>query len=122
MKNMGGLGTDISRYAKSSIFLDVIDNIDCINFRNVPSVSTVDTLYAAFPAFLYLNPDLGGYLLSPLLEYEDTSTSPYSVKNAGRSRVLYKHERYLPCVVYVGSAYPNATADQSAESEYGVEG
>ncbi|KAL5536139.1 hypothetical protein ACEPAF_4244 [Sanghuangporus sanghuang] len=84
MKNMGGLGTDISGDALS--------------------VSTVDTLYAAFPAFLYLNPDLGGYLLSPLLEYEETSSNSlsYAVKNAG-------------------PAYPNATADQSMASDYGIE-
>ncbi|KAL5508771.1 hypothetical protein ACEPAG_4750 [Sanghuangporus baumii] len=47
-KNMGGIGTDV--------------------LVSTLSVNTVDTLYSAFPAFLYLNPELGGYMLSPLLE------------------------------------------------------
>ncbi|KAI5120589.1 hypothetical protein M0805_002538 [Coniferiporia weirii] len=58
------------------------------------SVNTVDVLYAAFPALLYLNPELGGYLLAPLLEYQDSNayTQTYAAMN-------------------IGTAYPNATAD-----------
>ncbi|KAI5117537.1 hypothetical protein M0805_004769 [Coniferiporia weirii] len=58
------------------------------------SVNTVDVLYAAFPALLYLNPELGGYLLAPLLEYQDSDvyTQTYAAMN-------------------IGTAYPNATAD-----------
>ena len=49
-------------------------------------VNTVDTLYAAFPMFLYLNPELGGYLLSPLLEYMSSNTFklPYAARNIGK--------------------------------------
>lgn len=69
------------------------------------SINTVDAVYAAFPALLYLNPELGGSLLRPLLEYMDSSefTLDYAAKN-------------------IGSAYPNATADGSdTEHDYGVE-
>lgn len=56
-----------------------------INYRSTLSVNTVDTLYAAFPMFMYLNPELGGYALSPLLEYQDSVayTLPYAAKNIG---------------------------------------
>lgn len=56
------------------------------------SVNTVDAIFAAFPVFLYLNPELGGGLLRPLLEYMDSSafTLNYAAKN-------------------IGSANPNAT-------------
>ncbi|KAF4567439.1 hypothetical protein EYR36_011059 [Pleurotus pulmonarius] len=62
------------------------------------SVNNVGALYAAFPAFLYLNPDIGGYLLSPLLELQEskTFTLPYAAKN-------------------IGSRFPNATGDGSSD-------
>ncbi|KAI5119765.1 hypothetical protein M0805_009236 [Coniferiporia weirii] len=76
MKNMGSAGSDS----------------DGGTMRQ--GVNTVDVLYAAFPAMLYLNPELGGYLLAPLLEYQDSAayTQTYAARN-------------------IGSAYPNATAD-----------
>ena len=54
------------------------------------SINSVDALYASFPAYLYLNPEIGGYLLRPLLETMDTSdyTLGYAARNAGTS-VLY---------------------------------
>ncbi|THH06834.1 hypothetical protein EW145_g3808 [Phellinidium pouzarii] len=63
------------------------------------SVNTVDVLYAAFPMFLYLNPELGGYLLAPLLEYQDSAayTQTYAARN-------------------IGTAYPNATADHITDA------
>lgn len=50
------------------------------------SVNAVDVLYAAFPMYLYLNPDLGGYLLRPLLVAQDTSqyTQPYAAQGLGQ--------------------------------------
>ena len=55
-------------------------------------MNPVDVLYAAMPAYLYLWPDLLGYLLSPLLEYQESSqyTNPYAAQD-------------------IGPAYPNAT-------------
>lgn len=72
----------------------------------IASVNTVDTLYAALPAFLYLNPEIAGYLLSPLLEYQDSSahTLSYAARN-------------------IGSFYPNATAEGTAVAhDYRIEG
>lgn len=56
-----------------------------LGYRSTLSVNTVDTLYAAFPMFMYLNPELGGYALSPLLEYQDSAayTLSYAAKNIG---------------------------------------
>lgn len=57
------------------------------------SVNTVDTLFAAFPAFLYLNPELGGYLLSPLWELQDSSSdllTSYAAMNIG---MLFDHAK-----------------------------
>ncbi|EJC99891.1 DUF1793-domain-containing protein [Fomitiporia mediterranea MF3/22] len=69
------------------------------------SVNAVDILYAAFPTFIYLNPELGGYLLSPLLEYQDSDA--YTLSFAAK---------------HIGSAYPNATADGINNGHiYGVE-
>lgn len=39
------------------------------------SVNTVDNIYAAWPAFLYLDPTIGKYLLMPLLEYQGSYLS-----------------------------------------------
>lgn len=43
-------------------------------------------LYASFPAYLYLNPQLGKYLLAPLLEFQESSqyTNAYAAQNLGR--------------------------------------
>ena len=69
-------------------------------------MNTVDSLYAAMPAFLYLNPEIVGYLLSPLLEYQDSSV--YTLSYAARN---------------IGSSYPNATADGILSThEYSIEG
>ncbi|KAL5536140.1 hypothetical protein ACEPAF_4245 [Sanghuangporus sanghuang] len=85
MKNMGGIGSDGS--------------------GTTLSVNTVDTMYAVFPALLYLNSELAGYLLSPLLEYQDSSA--YTLSYAARN---------------IGSAYPNATANGiNFAHDYGVE-
>jgi hypothetical protein len=36
-------------------------------------VNTVDVMFPAWPAFLYLNPSWGKYLLLPLFEYQGES-------------------------------------------------
>ena len=35
-------------------------------------MNPVETIYASFPFFLYINPDYAGQLLSPLLEFQDS--------------------------------------------------
>lgn len=65
------------------------------------SVNTVDTLFAAFPAFLYFNPELSGYLLSPLLKLQDSPayTLDYAAKHIGAYHILLS--RYLWCIKLV---------------------
>ncbi|KAF4598089.1 hypothetical protein EYR38_006483 [Pleurotus pulmonarius] len=85
MKNLGSVGSDNGGQA---------------------SVNNVGALYAAFPAFLYLNPDIGGYLLAPLLEFQEskTFTLPYAAKD-------------------IGSGFPNAIGDGSNDPHtFGIDG
>lgn len=46
------------------------------------SVNSVDALYGNFPVLLYLNPELLGYLLRPILESSKTQL-PYAPQNIG---------------------------------------
>ncbi|TRM62817.1 hypothetical protein BD626DRAFT_41413 [Schizophyllum amplum] len=50
-------------------------------------VNAVETLYAAWPAFLYLNATWGQYLLEPLLKFESSTayTKDYPVPDLGSS-------------------------------------
>lgn len=45
----------------------------------------MEVLYASFPFFLYLNASYAGYLLSPLLEYQDSPqwSQPYAARDLG---------------------------------------
>ena len=49
-------------------------------------VNAVDVIYAASPIYLYLNPNILGHLLSPLLEYQESSIyqSPYAARDLGK--------------------------------------
>ena len=66
-------------------------------------VNPVEHIYAAFPAFLYLNASLGGALLRPLLEYQ--------ANLAGQAFAAAD----------IGTAYPAAPATE-AVPQSGVEG
>ena len=50
-------------------------------------MNAVDVLYASFPMYLYLDPELGGYLLKPLLEAQQdpayNSEFTYAASNLG---------------------------------------
>ncbi|KAI0267843.1 hypothetical protein BC834DRAFT_870190 [Gloeopeniophorella convolvens] len=54
-------------------------------------INVVDTLFAAFPMFMYLDPKLGALLLEPLLASETGLSMPYAMMD-------------------LGDKYPNATA------------
>lgn len=87
-------GTDIKAFMK---------NMGSVGATS--GVNAVDVMYAAFPVYMYLNPELGGYLLKPLLEYQDSSLYqlPYAAQN-------------------IGSAYPNATGDGlNQQHQFGIE-
>lgn len=51
-------------------------------------VNAVETLYAAFPAFMYIDPKLGGLLLEPLfrLQASPKYTIPYAAPDLGASQ------------------------------------
>lgn len=53
--------------------------------ESIYRVNVVDIIYSSLPAYLYFNPDLAGYLLSPLLEYQDSAQYqlPYAARNIG---------------------------------------
>ncbi|KAL5519656.1 hypothetical protein ACEPAH_1339 [Sanghuangporus vaninii] len=63
-------------------------------------VNAVDVLYSAMPIYLYLNPDILGYLLRPLLEYQESPqyTNSYAAQDAG-------------------SRFPNATGNPNRHNQ-----
>ncbi|RPD75338.1 DUF1793-domain-containing protein [Lentinus tigrinus ALCF2SS1-7] len=65
-------------------------------------ISPVEHIFAAFPAYLYFNASLGGALLAPLLEYQDTQS--------GQSFASQD----------LGPGYPNATGT-SPVAQQGIE-
>ncbi|KAJ8496439.1 hypothetical protein ONZ45_g12430 [Pleurotus djamor] len=76
-----------------------------VNGNPTSSVNDVGVLYASFPVFLYLNPEIGRYLLAPLLEYQ--ASSDFALSYAVR---------------HLGTVYPNAIADTSNnEHQFGVD-
>jgi hypothetical protein len=48
-------------------------------------VNAVETLYSAFPMFMYIDPKLGGLLLEPLFRLQATPnyTIPYAAPDLG---------------------------------------
>jgi hypothetical protein len=68
MKNMAGLTRGVTDLSKR--------------------VNAVETLYAAFPAFMYIDPKLGGLLLEPLfrLQASPKYTIPYAAPDLGASQ------------------------------------
>ncbi|KAI9465063.1 hypothetical protein BJY52DRAFT_762408 [Lactarius psammicola] len=66
-------------------------------------VNPVETLYSAFPAFMYIDPDLGGLFLEPLfrLQASPKYTKPYAAPD-------------------LGTSYPDVTVSNTANSR-GVE-
>ncbi|KAJ7927321.1 hypothetical protein B0H13DRAFT_2556868 [Mycena leptocephala] len=71
---------------------------------NSKRVNPIETIYAALPAFMYLNASITGALLEPLLEYQSSSayTNPYAAPD-------------------LGLAYPAVPGDSNNDAIYGVE-
>ncbi|KAN0137115.1 protein of unknown function (DUF1793) domain containing protein [Lactarius tabidus] len=81
-----------------------MQNMNGLGDTNLPyRVNAVETLYAAFPAFMYIDPKLGGLLLEPLLRLQASPkyTIPYAAPD-------------------LGITYPNVTISDSAHNQ-GVE-
>ena len=83
-------------------------------------VNAVETLYAAFPAFMYIDPGLGAPLLEPLFRVQASSQhpNPYAAADLGPSCVNSNPNIFGPYTV--GSSYPNVTVTNSSHNQ-GVE-
>ena len=55
----------------------------------ITRVNAVDLIYATSPVYLYLNPEIIGYLLRPLLEYQESPLYPNSYAAQDIGRVFY---------------------------------
>ncbi|KAI9447112.1 hypothetical protein BJY52DRAFT_375069 [Lactarius psammicola] len=65
--------------------LDVMAFMKNVGGSKTNRVNAVETLYSAFPAFMYIDPKLGGLLLEPLfrLQANPNYTSPYAASDLG---------------------------------------
>ncbi|KLO15795.1 hypothetical protein SCHPADRAFT_243599 [Schizopora paradoxa] len=72
---------------QSDIMIFSKDMGDVASSGTSGGTNVVDVLYAGFPAIMYLNPDLGGYLLRPILESQVKNGTlvgqPYAPQNLG---------------------------------------
>ncbi|KAH9031250.1 hypothetical protein EDB84DRAFT_1676782 [Lactarius hengduanensis] len=64
---------------------DVMAFMRNIGGSNANRVNAVETLYSAFPAFMYIDPDLGGLFLEPLFQLQASQiyTYPYAAADIG---------------------------------------
>ncbi|KAJ7091741.1 hypothetical protein C8R44DRAFT_719651 [Mycena epipterygia] len=71
---------------------------------NTQRVNPTETIYAALPAFMYLNASLTGLLLEPMLRFQNSSeyNNPYAAPD-------------------LGTSYPAAPGNPSNNTVYGVE-
>ena len=84
-------------------------------------VNAVETLYAAFPAFMFIDPSLGAPLLEPLFRLQAPSSNHsirYAAADIGTSRVNSESAIFRPYII--GSNYPNVTGTNSTHNK-GVE-
>ncbi|KAK7470513.1 hypothetical protein VKT23_001939 [Stygiomarasmius scandens] len=93
------------------------------------AANTVDVIYPAWPAFLYLNPTLGKYLLEPLFQYQATGQYPnkYAVHDLGVYPQLRGHndgkDEAMPVeesgnMIIMALSYAQATGDNSQLQKY----
>jgi Domain of unknown function (DUF4965) len=54
-------------------------------------VNAVETLYSAFPAFMYIDPSLGGPLLEPLFRFQASPNYTNSYAAADLGTFLYQN-------------------------------
>src|SRR6266851_2438126 len=90
-----------------------------LNLTFSSRINPVETLYAAFPALMYIDPSLGRPLLEPLfrLQAQPNYSVPFAASDLGAS------PRYTKCHTFrghVGSNYPNITGGKSVHDQ-GVE-
>ncbi|KAH9077812.1 hypothetical protein EDB83DRAFT_2514525 [Lactarius deliciosus] len=90
------IGFDASGNFNQSDVMAFMKNIDG---SNTSRVNAVETLYSAFPAFMYIDPKLAGLLLEPLFQLQASPnyTLPYAAADLG--------------------LYPNVTISNSGHSQ-----
>ncbi|KAH9013335.1 hypothetical protein EDB84DRAFT_1278273, partial [Lactarius hengduanensis] len=86
-------------------------------------VNPVEKMYFAFPAFMYIDPDLGGLLLEPLFRLQGSPkyTNPYAAQDLGASwnwRDWIQGTEYRE---YKRMSYPDVSISNSPHNR-GVEG
>ncbi|KAI9456365.1 hypothetical protein BJY52DRAFT_1171492, partial [Lactarius psammicola] len=91
-------------------------------------VNAVETLYSAFPAFMYIDPEFGGLFLEPLFRLQESPnyTSPYAASDLGMGypNVKVGNPDHDQGVEHSGSmlimtyAHARATGDGSLISRY----
>ncbi|KAH9013284.1 hypothetical protein EDB84DRAFT_1568730 [Lactarius hengduanensis] len=76
------IGIDADGYFNKS---DVMAFMRNIGGSNTNRVNAVETLYSAFPAFMYIDPNLGGLFLAPLFQLQASQiyTYPYAAADIG---------------------------------------
>lgn len=72
-------------------------------------VNPVEVLYAAFPMFMYFDPNLGGPLLEPLLRYQSSKyyTQPFAALDAGS---------FYPNTTFTSTTHQQGVERQSNQS------
>ncbi|KAH9000742.1 hypothetical protein EDB86DRAFT_3075192 [Lactarius hatsudake] len=94
------IGTDADGNYNESDVMMFMKNIGGLKTNRV---NAVETLYSAFPAFMYIDPPLGGLLLEPLFQLQ--ASPDYIIPYAAAD---------------LGSSYPNVTISNSNHNQ-GVE-
>ncbi|KAH9009214.1 hypothetical protein EDB83DRAFT_2531328 [Lactarius deliciosus] len=77
---------------------DVMAFMRNIGGSNTNRVNAVETLYSAFPAFMYIDPSLGGLFLEPLFQLQASQlyANPYAAADIGTN---------YPNVIFTNSAH-----------------
>ena len=83
-------------------------------------MNAVETLYAAFPALMYIDPSLGGLLLEPLFRLQASSNNvTSSAADLGACRIIINIDMiFRPRAA--GINYPSVSGSNS-DSNQGVE-
>ncbi|KAH9180840.1 hypothetical protein EDB89DRAFT_1840710 [Lactarius sanguifluus] len=91
---------------------------------NTNRVNAVETLYSAFPAFMYIDPDLGGLFLEPLFQLQASQkyTYPYAAADIGTNfpDVTVKNSAHHQEVEHSGNMLIMTYAHARASGDVGL--
>src|SRR5260221_9893980 len=91
-----------------------------LSFDMHSRVNAVETLYSAFPAFMYIDPSLGALLLEPLFRFQASPNypNPYPAVDLGTFHMNPMSE--MSRLPTIGSSYPNVMGTNASHNQ-GVE-